>query len=132
MSDTVPNEHNPQCLDLNDSSDNGYAKLARFIARFPETAIFRKFGLLNMINLLRLQAELHDLEQQLEDVWAEDRDSDDPIRCLYSVNFRVLRQYAEDGDSTQYDLLVEIGKKLDTYSIRPSCVGSYICVLTLV
>ncbi|CAM1506500.1 Fc.00g061410.m01.CDS01 [Cosmosporella sp. VM-42] len=112
----VSNSYDVRISNLSDSSDTGYGKLARFIAAFPETAIFRKFGLLNMINLLRLQAELHDLEQQLEAIRAEDRVSGDPIRRIYGVSFRTLRQYAEDGDSTQYDIMVDIGKKLDTYN----------------
>jgi hypothetical protein len=120
-SEAATNGTNVDYPDSNTSSDIGYRKLAKFIAKSPDIAIFRKFGLLNMINLLRLQAELHDLEQQLEDVWVEDRDSGDQIRSLYGVSFRLMRQYAEDGDSTQYDLLVEIGKKLNEYSIRTSC-----------
>ena len=112
----ITNAANENQRDLHLNTDGGYAKLARFITKSPDIAIFRKFGLLNMINLLRLQAELHDLEQQLEEVWVEDRDSSDTIRSQYGVDFRLMRQYAEGGDSTQYDLLEDIGKKLNEYS----------------
>lgn len=98
-------------------SSAGYSGLAKFMLRSPDVAIFRKFGLLNMMNLLRLQAELHDLEQQLEEVWKEDRTCDDPVRNLYGLDFRFMKMNAEEGDSTQYDLLEDIGKKLKDYSM---------------
>jgi hypothetical protein len=50
---------------------SGYLKLAYLMALAPEVAIFRKFGLLNVLNLLRQQAELQDLEEKLKDVWKE-------------------------------------------------------------
>ncbi|KAK1450401.1 hypothetical protein CMEL01_07737 [Colletotrichum melonis] len=68
-----------------------------------------------MMNLLRLQSELQDLEQQLEDTRDEDRNSTNPIRREYGSSFRVMKQYAEDPDSIQYELLLEIGKRLDEY-----------------
>ncbi|KAJ3946128.1 uncharacterized protein N0V96_004484 [Colletotrichum fioriniae] len=70
-----------------------------------------------MMNLLRLQSELQDLEQQLEDTREEDRNSTDPIRKEYEFSFRVMKQYAEDPDSIQYELLLEIGNKLEEYLI---------------
>ncbi|EXF80000.1 hypothetical protein CFIO01_00896 [Colletotrichum fioriniae PJ7] len=68
-----------------------------------------------MMNLLRLQSELQDLEQQLEDTREEDRNSTDPIRKEYEFSFRVMKQFAEDPDSIQYELLLEIGNKLEEY-----------------
>lgn len=47
-------------------SNEGYPKLARLMACYPETAILRRFGELNTINILRLQAELQDMEHQLQ------------------------------------------------------------------
>ncbi|KAK8038926.1 hypothetical protein PG993_007337 [Apiospora rasikravindrae] len=108
------------------SGRTGYSLLADFISRSPENAIFRKFGLLNTINLLRLQAELVDLEQQLDDVWSLDRNAspdsennsrDAKDRRLYGLDFWHMRKCKEEGkDSIQLDLLEDIGKKLDEYS----------------
>ncbi|OCL00017.1 uncharacterized protein K441DRAFT_627195 [Cenococcum geophilum 1.58] len=81
----------------------------------PETAIFRRFGDLTISNLLRLQAELHDLEHQLEEVRDEDARSNDPVRTKYASDFRLMRDWAEDGDSLQHDLLDSIGTKLQEY-----------------
>ncbi|KAK8134226.1 hypothetical protein PG984_006238 [Apiospora sp. TS-2023a] len=104
----------------------GYSLLAEFISKSPENAIFPRFGLLNAVNLLRLQAELVDLEQQLNDVWSLDctasvandhnnRDAED--RRLYGLDFWHMRKCKEEGrDSIQLDLLEDIGTKLDQYN----------------
>jgi hypothetical protein len=105
--------------DGNDLFPTGYAKLASLMGKFPECAIFRKFGLLNAINLLRLQAELHDMEQQLKEVIDDDLQSGDPIRELYALDFRLMKDNMEQGHSIQYELLLDIGKKLDEYSMFP-------------
>ena len=43
----------------------GYPKLATLMGEFPEVAIFRRFGTLTMLNLMRLQAELVEIEEKL-------------------------------------------------------------------
>ncbi|EQB52622.1 hypothetical protein CGLO_07740 [Colletotrichum gloeosporioides Cg-14] len=100
------------------NSDDGYGRLAQLLAQSHEYAIFRKFEWLNMMNLLRLQAELQHMEQQLVEVRAEDKDPDDDseVRRSYGINFKAMRDNAEDGDSEQYDLLLEISPKLDEYN----------------
>lgn len=103
-------------VDSNIMDTNGYHKLAHLMTLAPEAALFRRFGFLNTMNLLRLQAELHDMEEKLVDVWKEDYDSGDPIRMAYAGDFRIMRDYVEDGDTTQYDLLNDIGAKLKEYS----------------
>ncbi|ORY12786.1 hypothetical protein BCR34DRAFT_587055 [Clohesyomyces aquaticus] len=97
------------------STPDGYAKLARLMGAEPETALFRRFGSLTMINLLRLQAELQDLEQQLEEAREEDTKISDGIRNKYVHDFRLMRDEAEEGDSIQHDLLLDIGRKLEEY-----------------
>jgi uncharacterized protein YukE len=42
----------------------GYPKLAQLFERHPSTAIFRRFGFLNMMSLLRMQAKLMALEEK--------------------------------------------------------------------
>jgi len=98
---------------------DGYPKLGNLMGSYPTTAIFRRFGELNMLNLLRLQAELQDLEHQLQEIRDEDdfTKSKDPIRTSYVTDFRLMRDWKNDGDSLQYDLLVSIGEKLREYSI---------------
>lgn len=96
--------------------DMGYWKLSRLFSDHPEVAVLRSFGQLNMMNLLRLQAELHDLEEELEETRQEDRESGDTIRQRYGVSFREMRDNAQDGDAIQYELLENIGRKLGEYS----------------
>jgi hypothetical protein len=91
----------------------GYHRLADLMGHYPEIAIFRRFGPLNMLNLLSLQAELVDLEVQFRDLWDEDEHSGDPSEELYSTYFRELRN---SEDSVHYNMLLEIRKKLDEYS----------------
>ena len=132
MSNTRNQAHTPPPVDpINDpgAEDNtpdttvkknydGYPKLANLMSRYHGTRIFRQFGELNALNLLRLQAELQDLEHQLQDIREEDdfAKSQDPVRSLYVTDFRLMRDWKESGDSLQYDLLVSIGEKLREYS----------------
>lgn len=95
------------------SVPKGYHRLADLMSRYSEAAVFRRFGALNMLNLLSLQAELIDLQDQFHDMWAEDDDSSDPNEKQFSTYFRLLRG-AED--SFQYEKLNEIRKKLHEYS----------------
>ena len=94
----------------------GYPKLATLMGHHPETAIFRRFNHLNMLNLLSLQAELTDLELQLQHVRQEDETSGDPLRMLHSIDFWELRQSRKAGDDLQWHVLLDIRQKLQEYS----------------
>ena len=130
MSNTGSNPPNADSLDQTEQARQengddepkqdliGYPKLARLMMQSPETAIFRRFKDLNMINLLRLQAELHDMERQLQEIREEDAQSRDPFRSSYATDFRLMRDCKETGDSLQYDLLLTIGEKIQEYSIE--------------
>ena len=96
----------------------GYAKLAKLMSSHYETAIFRRFGELNMVNLLSLQAELMDLEIQLQNIQADDELSDHPTRMQHAVDFYEMRERKEDeGDDLQWRMLLRIREKLQEYSI---------------
>jgi hypothetical protein len=83
------------------------------MGHYPETAIFRRFGSLNMLNLLSLQAELVDLQVQFRDIWIEDETSPDDSEKQFSTYFRVLRK---SEDSHQFAMVLDIRKKLQAYS----------------
>lgn len=95
----------------------GYPKLAALMGSHQETAIFRRFGTLNMLNLLSLQAELTDLEGQLENIVKGDETSGDADRILHAIDFRELRAHAKDGDDLHWQMLLAIRAKLQEYSI---------------
>lgn len=87
----------------------GYPHLADFMSKAPETQIFRSFGYLNVLNVLRLQAELHSLEKQLA---AFQRNNPDHTR-----NFLAMRKNKENGTEDEQGTLMEmIDHKLDRYS----------------
>ncbi|OAQ60275.2 hypothetical protein VFPPC_10699 [Pochonia chlamydosporia 170] len=95
---------------------DGYPTLAKLMGSYPDTAIFRRFTELNLLNLLRLQAEIQEMEHELQQIRVEDAESHDQIRRTYSKDFRSMRDNEEDGDSEQLDLLIRIGGKLQEYN----------------
>lgn len=101
-----------------DVPPSGYPKLAGLMAASAPAAIFRKFGELQMINLLRLQARLQDLEQEYRDIRTEDLASDEPGLASLVKDFRQMQDMAEseDGESEQYDVLKKIQVALKEYS----------------
>lgn len=101
-----------------DSTCSGYPKVARLMAASAPGAIFRKFGELQMVNLLRLQARLQNLEQEYRDVRTEDATSGEEDRMNLLKDFRQMREMAEpaDGESEQHDVLNKIGEALKDYS----------------
>ena len=94
----------------------GYPALAEFMTRSSGAAIFRSFKELRLLNLLRLQAELNDLQQQLRDVQDEDAGDISSNRSLYEKDFfEMRRSKSKGGDSFQYDMLESIELKLSEY-----------------
>ena len=104
-------------LPMGSPKPRGYPKLAALMGSHQETAIFRRFGTLNMLNLLSLQAELTDLEVQLHDIIKRDETSGDSDRMLYAISFRELRAHAKDGDDLHWQTLLDMRAKLQEYSI---------------
>ncbi|KAF2229072.1 hypothetical protein EV356DRAFT_456550 [Viridothelium virens] len=102
----------------------GYPKLARMMSFSSETTIFRRFRELHMLNLLRLQAELHDMEHELQEIRREDAESNDPVRMDYAQDFHLMRDSADTNDSLQYDLLNRIGQKLKDYARQIGAANS--------
>ena len=97
----------------------GYSRLASMMGGHPETAIFRRFGSLNALNLLYLQAELTNLENSLHKQADADAGSGHFERSLYARDWQSLSESAtaEDGnDPTQWNTMLIIRDKLDEYS----------------
>lgn len=64
----------------------GYPKLAALMNLIPETCIFRRFGTLNSLNLLYLQAELTDIERKLQEAQIVDFTKGEGFKHLYAKN----------------------------------------------
>lgn len=108
----------------------GYPHLARKIGAQPEYSIYRRFGALHAENILYLQAELADLEKRLQEQQQLDSASTQGRKSKYSLNWYWLRESnsAQDGDTKQIDLILQIRQTLNEYSMFWS--GSDHSVLT--
>lgn len=93
----------------------GYAKLSSLMATDPEFAIYRKFGALNAQNLLYYQAELIDLEEELQQIAARDRRSQDSEKRLFAENWFELSN-AKFPKDVQYKKVLQLRKVLKEYS----------------
>lgn len=99
----------------------GYPKLGRLMAAYPEVAIFKRFGALNAENLLYLQAEIQDLEIALRKQQNEDLASTHRDRTMYCRDWWSLKESggteAEQGnDGRQWELILKIRQKITEYS----------------
>ena len=88
------------------------------MGRTPEFAIFRKFQSLNMLNLLRLQAEIQKLEEDLADIQEEDETSGDGERMQFAGDFLALRESEGTENSLQYEKLLRLGSVLQECTSR--------------
>jgi len=97
----------------------GYTRLASFMGTHPESAILRRFGFLNAMNLLHLQAELTCLENDLRSAAKADSESGHEARILYDKDWQSLYNSltAEDGNPTQCNLMMKVREKLNEYSM---------------
>jgi len=94
----------------------GNPRLAGRMGLFPELSIVRRFGELNSQNLLRMQAELINMERDLR---VFERDDCDKHKREYSVDWTALSESATEagGNPRQLYLLNEIKVKLKEYSM---------------
>lgn len=94
----------------------GYPKLAAAIELFPELGIYRKFGALNSLNLLYLQAELEDLEEELRRQQKIDDEDKTGKGKLFARDWRWLRNSETTGNSEQLQLVLRIRATTKEYS----------------
>ncbi|KAL8788161.1 MAG: hypothetical protein Q9213_001800 [Squamulea squamosa] len=94
---------------------DGYPRLARLMGSNPALAIFRRYGSLNAQNILYMQAEINELEKELQDIAREDRLSEHAERQRYSREWWRLAR-AQGADSLQWKKCLEVRAKLNEYS----------------
>lgn len=109
-SSEAPNAHSPPGVAEPDVPAAGYPRLADFMSKTPEAQIFRSFSQLNILNILRLQAELHDLDKRLAMLQILSPNTD------HNTHFWTMRNIKTDDQETQASLLDEIDRKLERYS----------------
>jgi len=95
----------------------GYPSVAALAGKDNDFAIFRKFRYLNARNLLYLQAELVDLENELEtiDRSLQVKNEIDELKCW--------KTFATDED--RWNLILRIRKTLDDYSKEMCAQGNF-------
>ena len=102
-------------LSEHEMAPEGYAKIALAMSHHGELAIFRRFGKLNLQNLLYLQAELTHLERDLGEL--VERDSLDPNRGFYTKDWWSLAESSDEEEGQeQWDKVLQIREKLKEYS----------------
>ncbi|KAL5327905.1 hypothetical protein ACEPPN_005611 [Leptodophora sp. 'Broadleaf-Isolate-01'] len=87
----------------------GYPKLADLMAQYNQAAIFRRFRSLNLFNLMRMQAELVELEDRLRETF-KSNEKGNPF---------LLQDFFEMSNSEDdelRDLLVKIDQTLQNYN----------------
>lgn len=106
--------------------NEGYVSLASWYAEQPSNAIYKRFGTLNALNLLYLQAELAMLEIQLEQYAAEDANSTDEIRTFHARNWKVMsnQRRRKGRNMAQWKTFMKIRRALREYSMSSLMVSS--------
>lgn len=96
------------------SDEKGYQKLANLMGTYPDHAIFRRFGWLSTLNIMRLQAELAHLEAELKSCQRKDGEhqSREPPEYTFSTNFDYLSRCGTE----QLDIMKRSSKVLQEYS----------------
>jgi hypothetical protein len=99
---------------------SGYEGLARFMGTYPELAIFRRFGALNLQNIIYLQAEITTLEDEFQEIVAEDNLNAE--REMFSRDWDHLANsansgYGDEAASRRYRMIIHIRQVLKDYSM---------------
>ena len=96
-------------------TEYNYLKLAELIGNQPGFAVFRRSAALNAKNLLYLQAELAELEIQLNRLEADDQQGENVSHRKFQWQARLLMESAAGADK-QWQKVLEIRAKLAEYS----------------
>ena len=99
----------------------GYPKLAIVMGEDPDVAIFRRFGALNALILMRLQAELIEIEKELRIKQQDDDKAGPPIgdysTNLFKLNMEQATRQGDEGHPNQMALLQRAQYTLNTYRL---------------
>ena len=94
----------------------GYNELAALMAAYPSLAIFRRFQILYVRDLLVMQAELIHLEAELKDIILEDRSSGNQERINLQLLVCALQDSANETERKhQWKKTLVIRGKLKQY-----------------
>jgi len=119
----------PKDLEKGQKRPTGYEGLAQFMGVYPELAIFRRFGALNLQNVLFLQAEITALEEIYSEVAANQNHYPEFSEEWYekvkrgdlSPDGPNRRGRDFDDPSGRYKLVLRLHKLLNEYSMLTFC-----------
>ena len=95
----------------------GYSKLASIMDSHSDVRIFQNFSVLNIQNILYLQAELLHLQKEWRDIITDDVTSGDHARVDTQFNLLSLQGGIEtEEDTVQWEKFKEIRIKIGEYS----------------
>jgi hypothetical protein len=94
--------------------NRGYQRLATYMAQSPSQAIFSRFRSANMLALLLMQAEITELEEELDVITLQDNFSKDENRENYCNNWTKLRGSGPSGE--QWQKIQALKEKVLEYS----------------
>lgn len=86
---------------------------------YPELAIFRRFGALNLQNIIYMQADITHLEEQLREMVAEDNHSSDPERKMLSRDWWAIAEGSygmDEASSRRYKIVMKLRSVLKDYN----------------
>ena len=98
-----------------DAARVGYGRLADFMVWDPSLAIFPRFRSANVLCLLQLQAEITDIEEQLQDLATAYKACDSITRKAWLYDFSKLK--ATGKDTPQDQLFRKLRLLLAEYSM---------------
>ncbi|KAK7531724.1 uncharacterized protein J3D65DRAFT_560260 [Phyllosticta citribraziliensis] len=103
----------------------GYPRLAARMGLQPELAIFRRFGFLNKLNILCLQAELAAIEEDLKLLLCtQSQVSSESLLRDWGTARKSADEREDDGRDPRLNLILAAGEKLEKYSELTSCVAT--------
>ncbi|KAK8167590.1 hypothetical protein BC567DRAFT_164935 [Phyllosticta citribraziliensis] len=95
----------------------GYPRLAARMGLQPELAIFRRFGFLNKLNILCLQAELAAIEEDLKLLLCtQSQVSSESLLRDWGTARKSADEREDDGRDPRLNLILAAGEKLEKYN----------------
>ncbi len=99
-----PEEDTEKAKNDQTRSKGGYSRLAKYMAKVPDSALFLRFADLSAETLLHHQAQLYMLRVKLRKVQKEDKEAGRGTRrSTYAYNSRNLRESVESGEDSDND-----------------------------
>lgn len=95
----------------------GYSKIASFMQEHPEDVIVRRFAALNLQNILYLQAEVINLQRDIEKLEADNNSSGEEDRPDFAFDwYSLAHMHSTPGAGEQWEKWLQLRKALKEYS----------------